>query len=62
MENNLTEEQKELLEESLQLLLKLSNKPMFFYVEEVKEIAKRVWLVANPAEINKNCNKKEDGK
>lgn len=57
MENNLTKEQKELLEESLQLLMKLSNKPIFLYVEEVKEIAKIIWLVAHPAEITKNCNK-----
>lgn len=58
MENNLTKEQRECIEEALQLLLKLSNKPCFFYVEEVKEIAKQVWLVANPAEITNNCNKK----
>jgi hypothetical protein len=35
------------LEEALQLLLKLSNKPYFFYVDEVKEIAKLVHEQAN---------------
>ena len=33
---------REKLEEALQLLLKLSNNPHFFYVEEVKEIAKLI--------------------
>jgi hypothetical protein len=35
------------LEAALQLLLKLSNKPHFLYVEELKEIAKLVHEAAN---------------
>lgn len=41
------EEQKQLLEDALQLLLKLSNKPHFFYVNEVKEIALKIHTAAN---------------
>ena len=35
------------LEVALQLMLKLSNKPHFLYVEELKEIAKLVHEAAN---------------
>ena len=37
----------EKLEQALQLLLKLSNKPLFMYVDELKEIAKLIHEVGN---------------
>ena len=46
VELELVESEKK-LEAALQLLLKLSNKPHFLYVEELKEIAKLVHEAAN---------------
>lgn len=56
----MNEEQKKLLNESLELLLKLSNKLFFFYVDDVKEIALKIHTAYNfPADSEKHLYPKD---
>ncbi len=54
VELELVESEKK-LNEALDLLIKLSNKPHFFYVDEVKEIAKLVHEAANGKNLCIRC-------
>ena len=57
----MNKEQKKLLNESLELLIKLDKKSMCLFSEDIKEIAFRIHTAYNlPAEsgITENCNKK----
>lgn len=50
---------KEQCESALQLLLKLSNKPHFFYVDEVKEIATIIHTLGNSLQSSKGISDEE---